>query len=65
MIKVKNHQMPATMRVDRALKGKGNWVVKQTKYNSIRERVTYLGRKSQPCCISDPIANHMQFSKVN
>lgn len=26
---------------------------------------SYLGRKSQPCCINDPIANHIQFIKVN
>jgi len=26
---------------------------------------TYLGRKSQPCCMSEPMANHMQFRRVN
>lgn len=26
---------------------------------------SYLGRKSQPCCIKEPIANHMQFINVN
>lgn len=29
------------------------------------EKKSYLGRKSQPCCINDPIANHIQFIKVN
>lgn len=27
--------------------------------------IAYFGKKSQPCCIREPIANHMQFIKVN
>lgn len=27
--------------------------------------VAYLGRKSHPCCIKEPMANHMQLKRVN
>lgn len=26
---------------------------------------THFGKKSHPCCINEPIANHMQFISVN
>lgn len=32
---------------------------------SVNNNNSYLGKKSQPCCINDPIANHIQFIKVN
>lgn len=67
MISVKNHHIPATIRVDTALIYKKSGI-QSGRLKLTREKnqiFTYLGKKSHPCCISDPIANHMQFINVN
>jgi hypothetical protein len=66
MIRVKNHHNPATMRVDVALK-----FFNEIKFFFLIQILKFkyffffnLGMTSLPCCISDPIVNHMAFKIV-
>ena len=66
---VKNHQMPATIRVDVALKTE-NIIDRFTFGFALLLLLVevalnvYLGAKSQPCCISEPMVNHILFRKL-
>lgn len=65
MMSVKNHHNPATIRVDVALRQfkKISTVDYLVLYWVLRIGL-YLGMTSLPCCIKDPMVNHMAFKIV-
>lgn len=71
MIKVKNHQIDAIIRVPGALKtvirfGNNNYSYrnKPNKVNLTAIK-TYFGAISEPCCSNAPIQNHIELANVN
>ncbi len=73
MIITKKYQIPAIERVDKALQ-------KQKKVHKFNPKAIiigmiiimiltlngdYLGARSQPCCIKDPIVNQKLFKRLN
>ena len=65
MINVKNHQSPATMRVDVALFNSKRWSSSDFKNRpNFSKMLRYLGITSLPCCINEPMVNHILLRTV-
>ena len=62
MMRVKNHHMPATILVDIALEE--NKHSSSKRFSGFESMSTYFGDRSLPCCIKDPIVNHIELTKL-
>jgi hypothetical protein len=67
-MRVKNHHIPATIRVEMALKNENEIKEKKRKHlygyhSDVLSIFFYFGERSLPCCINEPIVNHIELTR--